>query len=148
MNQTLYALARAFETAAERSDPCVKPATRQNGTHQRSRRRSETKPSSGRSKRRHRKTQSASLLTTLTGCSKSGPENTAAIQTSRGANQKDTIMALKPRVRRKAKGIPIGSYEEIRDAAGKQLIKPKRKHKTLQQEYASRNRKRYKGVAK
>lgn len=76
MNQTLYALARAFETAAERTDP----------------------------------------------------------------------MPLKPRVKVKAKGIPIGSYEEIRDAAGKQLIKPKRKHKTIQQEYASRNRKKWKAA--
>lgn len=59
-------------------------------------------------------------------------------------------MALKPRVRVKAKGIPIGNFDVISDAMGKMKIKPKRKPagQTLNQQYASKNRKRYKGVAK
>jgi len=44
----------------------------------------------------------------------------------------------------KKTGIPIGSIEVIKDAAGRTKIKPKRKHKTLQQQYASQNRKRFK----
>ena len=58
---------------------------------------------------------------------------------------------VKPKVRVKAKGIPIGSsYEAIADAMGNMKVKPKRKPpgQTLNQAYASKNRKRYKGVAK
>lgn len=56
-------------------------------------------------------------------------------------------MALKPRVHVKARGIPIGSYEEIRDEMGKVKLKPKRKHgQTLNQQYASANRKKWKAA--
>ncbi len=60
----------------------------------------------------------------------------------------EDAMPLKPRIKVKAKGIPIGSYDVIADAAGKQLVKPKVKPKgqTLNQQYAAKNRKRYKGV--
>jgi hypothetical protein len=60
----------------------------------------------------------------------------------------DAAMPLKPRIKVKAKGIPIGSYDVIADAAGKQLVKPKvrKKGQTLNQQYASRNRKRYRGA--
>ncbi len=44
------------------------------------------------------------------------------------------------------KPIPIGSIEVVKDAAGKTRIKPKRKHKTLQQQYASKHRKRWKAA--
>ena len=85
MNATLYALARAFETAAERTDTMAKLPT----------------------------------------------------------------PYVKPRVKVKAQGIPIGgSFEAIADQMGNMKVKPKKKHKTLHQEYASKNRKRYKGVAK
>ncbi|CAB4146403.1 hypothetical protein UFOVP1157_23 [uncultured Caudovirales phage] len=59
-------------------------------------------------------------------------------------------MALKPRVRVKAKGIPIGNFDAIADEMGRMKIKPKRKPpgRTLNQQYASANRKKYKGVAK
>jgi len=46
----------------------------------------------------------------------------------------------------KPKGIPIGSFDAIADAAGKMKIKPKKKHKTLQQQYAAKNRKRFKAA--
>jgi len=76
----------------------------------------------------------------------------------------ERAMPLKPRVKVKAKGIPvnvdavqrqinerysrnaipIGSYDVIADAAGKMKVKPKRKAgATLNQQYANRNRKRY-----
>ena len=55
---------------------------------------------------------------------------------------------MKPRVKVKAKGIPIGSYEVIQEVGSKAKVKPKRKHRTLNQEYASRNKKRFKRVAK
>jgi hypothetical protein len=60
----------------------------------------------------------------------------------------EDAMPLKPRIKVKAKGIPIGSYDVIADAAGKQLVKPKvrKKGQTLNQQYASRNRKRYRGA--
>ncbi len=49
------------------------------------------------------------------------------------------------------KGIPIGgSFEAIADQMGSMKVKPKRKPpgRTLNQEYASRNKKRFKGIAK
>jgi len=56
-------------------------------------------------------------------------------------------MALKPRIKVKAKGIPIGSYDVIADAAGKMKVKPKRKAgATLNQQYAAKNRRRYRGA--
>lgn len=56
---------------------------------------------------------------------------------------------MKPRVKVKAKGIPIGSYEVIQEVGSKAKIKPKRNPKrTLNQEYAAKNRKRFKGIAK
>jgi hypothetical protein len=58
---------------------------------------------------------------------------------------------VKPKVRVKAKGIPIGSsFEAIADEMGSMKIKPKMKPpgQTLNQQYASANRKKYKGVAK
>ena len=59
----------------------------------------------------------------------------------------EDAMPLKPRVKVKAKGTPIGSYDVIADAAGKMKVKPKRKaSSTLNQQYASRNRKRYRGA--
>lgn len=54
------------------------------------------------------------------------------------------IMALKPKP--KLKGIPVGSFDAIADAAGKMKIKPKKKHKTLQQQYASKNKRRFKAA--
>lgn len=57
---------------------------------------------------------------------------------------------VKPTNRVKAWGIPIGgSFEAIADAMGKMLVKPKRKlvGQTLNQEYASKNRKKWKGVS-
>jgi hypothetical protein len=60
----------------------------------------------------------------------------------------EDAMPLKPRIKVKAKGIPIGSYDVIADAAGKQLVKPKvsKRGPTLNQQYKSKNRKRYRGV--
>ena len=58
-------------------------------------------------------------------------------------------MALKPK--KVLKGTPVGkSYDAIADEMGKMKIKPKRKPpgQTLNQQYASKNRKRYKGVSK
>lgn len=63
----------------------------------------------------------------------------------------EDAMPLKPRVRVKAQGIPIGkSYDAIADEMGKMRVKPKRKPpgQTLNQQYASRNKKRFKGIAK
>jgi hypothetical protein len=60
----------------------------------------------------------------------------------------DAAVPLKPRIKVKAKGIPIGSYDVIADAAGKKLVKPKVRPKgqTLNQQYAAKNRKRYRGA--
>jgi hypothetical protein len=57
---------------------------------------------------------------------------------------------VKPKVRVKAQGIPIGNFDVIADEMGRMKIKPKRKPpgQTLNQQYASKNRKKYKGVAK
>lgn len=57
-------------------------------------------------------------------------------------------MALKPRVRVKALGIPIGNFDVIADAMGKMRVKPKRKPpgQTLNQQYASRNKKKWKAA--
>lgn len=49
------------------------------------------------------------------------------------------------------KGTPVGkSYDAIADEMGRMKIKPKRKPpgQTLNQQYASKNRKRFKGIAK
>ena len=54
----------------------------------------------------------------------------------------EAAMPLKPKP--KPKGIPVGSYDAVKDAAGKMKIKPKKKHKTLQQQYASKNRTKFK----
>ena len=62
------------------------------------------------------------------------------------AAERTDPMPLKPRVKVKAKGIPIGSYEEIRDAAGKQLIKPKRKPAPPHAQYAAKSRKKWKAA--
>lgn len=56
----------------------------------------------------------------------------------------EEAMPLKPRVKVKARGIPIGSYDVIADAAGKQVVKPKKKRRPLPQEIASRKKRRYK----
>jgi len=60
----------------------------------------------------------------------------------------DASMPLKPRVKVKAQGIPIGNFEAVVDAAGKHVIRPKRKPKgqTLNQQYASKNRKKWKAA--
>jgi hypothetical protein len=58
---------------------------------------------------------------------------------------------VKPKVRVKATGIPIGgSFEAIADQMGNMKVKPKRKPpgRTLNQVYQSANRKKYKRVAK
>ena len=53
----------------------------------------------------------------------------------------EKIMAMKPRP--KLKGIPIGTYDEVKDAAGKSTIKPKVKRKTsVSQKIAQRKSKR------
>lgn len=56
----------------------------------------------------------------------------------------EEAMPLKPRVKVKAKGIPIGNFDVVRDAAGKATIKPKRKPRPVRQEIASRKKRRYK----
>lgn len=60
----------------------------------------------------------------------------------------DAAMPLKPRIKVKARGIPIGSYDVIADAAGKQLVKPKvrKKGATPNQQYAAKNKKRWKAA--
>lgn len=58
----------------------------------------------------------------------------------------ETAMPLKPRIKVKAKGIPIGNFDVVQDAAGRATIAPKKKHRTLQQQYASKNRKTWKGA--
>ena len=44
------------------------------------------------------------------------------------------------------KPIPIGSIEVIKDAAGRTRIKPKKKHKTLQQQYASKAKRKWRAA--
>ena len=59
----------------------------------------------------------------------------------------EDAMAKKPT--KVLKGIPIGgSFDAIADQMGKMLVKPKRKPpgRTLNQQYASKNRKKWKGV--
>jgi hypothetical protein len=58
----------------------------------------------------------------------------------------DAAMPLKPRVKVKAKGIPIGNFDVIRDEAGKALIKPKRKPPPPHAAYAAKNKKRWKAA--
>jgi hypothetical protein len=55
-------------------------------------------------------------------------------------------MPLKPRVKVKAKGIPIGDYLEVVDAAGKQKIKPKRKAMGAATEIAKRKHKKWRAT--
>ena len=58
---------------------------------------------------------------------------------------------LKAMVKAQGRAVAIGgSYEEIAEANSRMKIKPKRKPpgQTLNQQYASKNRKRYKGVSK
>ena len=50
------------------------------------------------------------------------------------------IMAMKPRP--KMKGIPIGSFDEVKDAAGKTLIKPKLKRKAASEHIRQRKSKK------
>tara|TARA_R110000822_G_scaffold62916_10_gene154878 strand:+ start:2992 stop:3240 length:249 start_codon:yes stop_codon:yes gene_type:complete len=67
------------------------------------------------------------------------------------AMAKAPTLYVKPKDRVKALGIPIGgSFEAIAGQMGKMLVKPKRKPpgQTLNQQYASKNRKKWKGVAK
>lgn len=56
----------------------------------------------------------------------------------------EEAMPLKPRIKVKAKGIPIGNFDVVRDAAGKATIKPKRKPRPIPQQIASRKKRRYK----
>jgi hypothetical protein len=61
----------------------------------------------------------------------------------------DAAVPLKPRIKVKAKGIPIGkSYDAIADEMGRMKVKPKRKPpgQTLNQQYQAKNRKRYRGA--
>jgi hypothetical protein len=61
----------------------------------------------------------------------------------------EDAMAKKPT--KVLKGIPIGgSFDAIADQMGKMLVKPKRKPpgRTLNQQYASKKRKKWKGVAR
>ena len=61
----------------------------------------------------------------------------------------EDAMAKKPT--KVLKGIPIGgSFEAIADQMGSMKVKPKRKApgQTLNQQYASKSRKKWKGVAK
>lgn len=58
----------------------------------------------------------------------------------------EDAMPLKPRIKVKAKGIPIGSYDVIADAAGKQVVKPKRKRKPLPQKIASRKKQKWRAA--
>ena len=62
------------------------------------------------------------------------------------AMAKAPTLYVKPKDRVKALGIPIGgSFEAIAGQMGKMLVKPKRKPpgQTLNQQYASRNKKRW-----
>lgn len=59
----------------------------------------------------------------------------------------EDAMAKKPT--KSLKGFPVGkSYDAIVDERGKMVVKPKRKPpgRTLNQKYASKNRKKWKGV--
>lgn len=63
----------------------------------------------------------------------------------------EDAMPMKPRVRVKAQGRAVaigGSYEEIAEANSRMKIKPKRKPpgQTLNQQYASKNKKRWKAA--
>ena len=58
----------------------------------------------------------------------------------------EEAMPLKPRVKVKAQGIPIGNFEAVVDAAGKHVIRPKRKPRSVPQEIASRKRKKWKAA--
>lgn len=64
------------------------------------------------------------------------------------AIEEKTPMPLKPKVRVKAQGIPIGNFDVISDEMGRMKIKPKRKPpgQTLNQQYASKNKKRWKAA--
>ena len=64
------------------------------------------------------------------------------------ALEEKTPMPLKPKVRVKAQGIPIGNFDAIADEMGRMKIKPKRKPpgQTLNQQYASKNKKRWKAA--
>jgi hypothetical protein len=59
-------------------------------------------------------------------------------------------MSMKPKPKPKLNGIPIGNFDAIADQMGSMKIKPKRKPpgRTLNQQYASAHRKKWKGVAK
>jgi hypothetical protein len=58
----------------------------------------------------------------------------------------EEAMPLKPRVKVKAQGIPIGNFDVVKDAAGKALIKPKRKPPPAHAAYAAKNKKRWKAA--
>ncbi len=58
----------------------------------------------------------------------------------------EAAMPLKPRIKVKAKGIPIGNYAEVVDAAGKQKIKPKRKAMGAATEIAKRKRRKWRAA--
>tara|TARA_R110000868_G_scaffold290385_3_gene550592 strand:+ start:430 stop:675 length:246 start_codon:yes stop_codon:yes gene_type:complete len=74
----------------------------------------------------------------------------AYLQALEDAMAKPSTPYVKPKVRVKATGIPIGNFDVIADEMGSMKIKPKRKPpgRTLNQQYASKNRKKWKGVAK
>lgn len=55
-------------------------------------------------------------------------------------------MPLKPRVKVKAIGIPIGSYDAIADDMGRMKIKPKRKAQGAAMEIAKRKRKKWRAA--
>ncbi len=55
-------------------------------------------------------------------------------------------MPLKPRVKVKARGIPIGSYDAVVDAAGKAVIKPKRKARSTPQQIMARKKRKWKAA--
>lgn len=60
------------------------------------------------------------------------------------ALRQETAMPLKPKP--KLKGIPVGKFDAIADAAGKMKVKPNKKNQTLQQQYASKNKRRFKAA--
>jgi hypothetical protein len=56
-------------------------------------------------------------------------------------------MPLKPRIKVKARGIPIGAdYATSTDETGKVKVKPKKKRRSLPQEIAAKKRKRWKAA--
>ena len=55
-------------------------------------------------------------------------------------------MAMKPRIKVKARGIPIGDYDAAPDSSGKVKIKPKRKRRPLPQQIAASKARRWKGA--